>query len=84
MIKIALAIVLGEACLIGCTNQQLNQAKDAGVLALGERETVCKLIDQAIVHKPGNSKLVKAQELCNAGGKLQEIINSVATPCEER
>lgn len=68
----------------GCTNQQLTQAKDAGLLALGERETVCKLIDQAIVHRPDDTKLVKAQELCNAGAKLQEIIDSVATPCEER
>lgn len=68
----------------GCTNQQLTQAKDAGLLALGERKTVCKLIDQAIVHRPDDTKLIKAQELCNAGAKLQEIIDSVATPCEER
>lgn len=84
MIKMVLTVVVGTAVLISCTNQQLNQAKDVGVLALGERETVCKLIDQAIVHKPDDSKLVKAQELCNAGAKLQEIIDSVATPCENR
>ena len=67
-----------------CTKEQTTQAKDIGILALGQRETVCKLVDQAIVQRPSDDRLVKAQELCNAGAELQEVIDSVSTPCENR
>ena len=73
--------LLAALVLTSCAGTQAKQVQDASVLALGQRETVCLLIDQAAASS-SDKTIVKAQELCNAGAELQAIIDSLATPCE--
>lgn len=88
VIILHLVLVVGSVMAIvtaaACTSTQTQKVKDITVLALGERATVCKLIDQAVVR---DTKYSKAQELCNAGAELQDIINSLAEKekvCDEK
>ena len=67
-------------CAASCTPAQVNK----GVLVYGERETVCALVEQAAVSLPGDERVQRAKELCRAAADLQEIVDAVSTPCEDR
>jgi len=71
--------------IMACTPAQTNQINDVSILAKGKRDTVCLLINQAISEAVDDDEhLTKAKNLCDAGKPLQDIIDSLATPCENR
>ena len=75
------------SCLFGCTpaqSEQVKQAADRSMLVYGERETVCALVEQVATAQPNDERVKRAQELCRGAATLQEIVDSVATPCEDR
>jgi hypothetical protein len=78
------SVVLLSGCTPGAREQAKSAAHATG-LALGERETVCLLVEQALKRAPGDSGLTLARSKCeDALATVQDIVDAASTPCDER